>query len=524
MEVSTVAQGVRFAAGLRRFLGTPVDPVAARQEIVDRWTHRAACFLRSMDELVWPVPTSPHRALLEHAGVDRGAVVRLVEEHGLDGALAVLRDEGVYVSYEEYTGQAAAQRGSRSFAWRPQDFLNPAVAADYMGSTSGTRSSGTPVGKSFAHLRALVPVDLLIQDLWGAPRAPNAVWLPVLPSSAGLNNVLRLGAAGLAPERWFSHVDPATREVSDAKRLANRVVPPLSRLIGAPLPRPEHVPASTPDAVLAWCLEALRRAGAAWVATYPTSAVALARCAVERGERLDGLRIRVGGEPLTAAKVAAIAAAGAVPVNGYAFAQAGRSAVSCPSSRVEELHVLEHHMALVTRRRPRADGVTVDALCWTSLDRSSPSVLLNTENDDYGRVWQDEEACGCLLGAMGHRTRLADVRGISKVLSGGITLDGERLERLAEVDLPHRFGGGPGDYQFGETELDGISRLVVRVAPRVGEVDEAAVARWVAEHLRSDDLGVLADAVWRGPGAVAVVREAPAPSRSGKVLTFEPLR
>jgi len=524
LGLATLDQGARFVWGLRAFLAQPITSADAHADVARRWERREDAFLDLVDQMVWDVEGSPHRALLRHAGVDGAALRALVVGQGLEGALELLRDDGVYVSYEEYRGDVPARRGSATFHWTPTDFLNPVVRADYMGSSSGTRSGGTPVGKSFAHLRSTAAGDVLHRAAWDVVGAPSAVWLPILPSSAGLNNILRLAVTGPAPERWFSHVDPATGEISGTKRLANRVLPVASRLFGNALPRPEHAPTAEPDGVLAWCAGALARGGRALLVSYPTSAVALARRAVTRGVDLDGLVIRTGGEPVTAAKVAAVERSGAAIANGYAFAQLGRVAVACPEAGVEELHVLEHHAAVVARPRRRADGAMVDALCWTSLDPMTPSVFINGECDDAARVTRDADACACAIGQLGIRTRLAEVRGLSKVVAGGITLPGERLEILCEVELPQRFGGDAGSYQFAEAERDGVTQLLVRIDPHVGPVDEGAVAEVLRDELRRDDLGVLADEVWQGPGRVVVLREAPVASRSGKVLPFEPLR
>ena len=314
------------------------------------------------------------------------------------------------------------------------------------------------------------------------------------------------------------------RTVSGTKRVANRIVPRVGRVLGSRIPKPELATAQAPDAVLDWCTDALRRRGRAALSTYASSAVALARVACDRGTSLEGLAMRIGGEPITEAKTRAVTASGAFVVNGYAFAQIGRSGTSCPHSASDDLHVLEHHVAVVPRRRERPDGVTVEALCWTSLDPATPSVFINVENDDYGHLRRDPDSCPCELGAMGMRTRVRGVRGISKVVTAGITLPGERLEHLAEVLLPARFGGGPMSYQFADTEHEGMGGLLVRVDPAVGDVDHDAVIEVIVDELRRDDLGVLALEVWASGRRIDVVRAGPIPSPSGKVLAYEPLR
>ena len=92
---------------------------------------------------------------------------------------------------------------------------------------------------------------------------------------------------------------------------------------------------------------------------------------------------------------------------------------------------------MITRRRPRGDDTEVNALLLTSLAAEAPRVLVNVENDDYGVVRPDVE-CSCRLAALGLRTRISDIRGISKVVAAGISLDGDMFDRLVEVELPDR--------------------------------------------------------------------------------------
>ena len=255
--LAQLQQARRFATGLRTFLHAPIPLEEAQTALAHRWRGREQRFLERMRDLVWANAASPYRPLLDHAGIEPGDVEALVRGRGLVGALETLRDAGVYVSYEEYGGGVPARRGSLELHLGPEQFLNPAVRADYMGSSSGTRSEGRPVGKSFEHLRAVATGDLVHRSVWGATGAPHAVWLPVLPSSAGLNNVLRASATGDVPERWFSHVHPREAGITTQKRMANRALPVLARLFRTAMPRPEHAP--DPEPVLEWCLDALGR-------------------------------------------------------------------------------------------------------------------------------------------------------------------------------------------------------------------------------------------------------------------------
>jgi hypothetical protein len=512
-----LGQGWRFARGYRDLARHPMPLDDARRLVVDQLERRDERFLEGLDELVWPYAHSPARRLLECAGIGRDDVAKLVADLGLDASLVTLRDAGVYVAYEEATGAEPARRGSQTLEFRPSDFANPRVAADFLVSTGATTGPGTLSQTSFAYARRSAPVQALRAATWGACGVPTAVWMAAFPG-AGMGTVLRFTAAGNPPERWFSQVPLSLPGVAGHKRLANRLLDVAGAVTGG-LPRPEFVPPHDPSRVIDWAVDALRR-GPAFIVSYASSGAQLGAVARDRGISLEGLVVSLGGEPVTAAKLEAVRASGAHAAAGYAFTPEATVAASCPHTPPEEFHVWDATFGLVSRPRPRADGVVVPALCFTSLSPEAPRVLLNVENDDYGDVTRDVEPCDCLLGQIGMRTRVGGVRGLSKVVAGGATLSGAVLERLAGELLPAAFGGGPADYQFVEQDRDGPTVVSLRVDPRLGQIDERRATDIVRSALRETDAGLLASAVW---ATIPVVRDHPVPTAGGKLLAFHRL-
>jgi hypothetical protein len=362
----------------------------------------------------------------------------------------------------------------------------------------------------------------LTAELWDVADSPGALWRPALPGSGGLIAMLSSAAAGRAPERWFSQLDPQAPGLSTSKRMANSLLPMM--VWPRRLPRPIHVRASDPLPVLEWCHGALARGRGATLNVYPSSASRLAQLALDSGVSLDWLVLRLVGDPVTASKADRLRASGADPVNAYAFAQQGAVATACPHSADEELHLFEHEVAVIERARTRPDGVPVHALLWTSISIDARSVWINVENDDYGKVDEGAVACSCLLGEIGMRTRVSNLRGMSKAVTGGITLPSSMVDRLVDVLLPSRFGGGPGDWQLAEGDGPATSFLEVRADPRLGEVPEGAVVEAILEALVPTEVGVLAASVWSDPGFIRLRRTPPVPAPSGKTLPFEALR
>lgn len=513
-------QGWSTARGLRRLVRHPVSLAEAERTVGDEVRTRGERFLRMLDDLVWPHTTSPTRRLLDAAGVEPGDARQLVADRGLAGALEHLRDVGVYVTYEEYQGKVEARRGSASFAFSPTDFFNPVVPADFLSATGGTRSAGTPMELSFAWQRrqgVQRAIQYAMEDVAGAP---TAVWLPVLPSLAGFGAVMKISAGGNRPERWFSQVPGRLEGVAGHKQAANALLPVLASVTRTGLPSPEHVPGDEPEPVVAWLREARDRTGRATITGYASSLTAAARWAVDHGVDLRGVVAYPASEPVTPGKLAAMRAAGMTPRPMYAFVPEGTVGLACEHCGDEEYHLWEQELAVVTRRRPRGDGTDVDAFCLTSLAPIAPRVLVNVENDDFGVVRRDVD-CACRLGALGLRTRLSNIRGISKVVAAGVTIEGEAFDELVERLLPARLGGGPGDYQFVEEEGDAGTTLALRIHPRVGDVDDDDARRAVRDALAATDNGLLASAVWERDGGVRIERRPPRLTKASKLLAYD---
>jgi hypothetical protein len=518
-SIEVARRAVGMARGLRRLVKDPVTVADAEVTVAGEVAARGERFLASLDRLVWPYPQSPARQLLDNAGLEAADVRRLVDADGIVGALERLRDAGVYVSYEEYHGRVEAKRGSATFSFHPPDFFNPVTPADYIATTGGSRSSGTPVELSFAWQRRQGTQRAIQFDRAGVRGAPTATWLPVFPSAAGYGAVMKLTAGGNRPERWFSQVPVDLEGISSHKALANRFLPALSALARAGLPSPEYVPTSDPEPVVRWLEAAVQRRAAATITGYASSLTAAARWAHDHGVSLEGVVAYPSSEPVTAGKLAAMRAAGMRPHPTYAFVPEGTVALSCEYCDDEEYHLWEQELAIITRRRPRGDDADVDAFLLTSLAQEAPRVLVNVENDDYGVVRHDVD-CACGLGALGLRTRLANIRGISKVVAAGISLDGEIFDRIVETDLPARVGGGAGDFQFVERESETGTTMALRVRPDI-DLNEEHLRDAVEAALRTSDNGVLAAAVWARNGGLHIERSAPLVTKAGKTLSFE---
>jgi hypothetical protein len=516
-QLNGLVRAIHWRRQARELVRRPPSLDEARARVRQAVISRDERFLASIEHLIWSIPASPYLPLLRHAGVERGDIIELVQTGGLEGALRTLREAGVYVAHEEWLGTEPARRGSFQARFRPAQFVNPRFDSVFLGGTGGSRTASVPIAWSFAALRRGVDPYLLRASSWGVLGTPAAIWLPVQPSAVGIATALMLAATGEPPERWFTPVRLVRR--TPPKVLAsNLLLPAILRSAGVRLPRPQHAPPSDPGAVLRWCRDALSRVGRARLGAYTSSAVRLAELAQVRGVSLDGLVIATLGESLGGARSEAIRASGAVPANAYGFMQKGTVAHACPQCRNDEMHLRESEVAVISRSRRRPDGRPASAFLWTSLHDETPSVLLNVENDDYGRISTDPVACGCELGALGVRQRISEVQAMTKVTAEGMTVPGEVLVRLVESVLPGAFGGSPADYQFVQRSVGREARLFLRIDPRLGEIRESAVAAAVRRELSTTPGGLLASELWNELRTFRTFRAPPEPTPSGKLL------
>ena len=299
---------------------------------------------------------------------------------------------------------------------------------------------------------------------------------------------MKITAGGNRPERWFSQV-PADLAGHQQPQAARQPVPARARTRwpAAGLPSPEYVPTTTRSPSCAGCSTRCAARGAATITGYASSLTAAARWATSTtASTSTGVVAYPASEPVTSGKLAAM--------RGGGHAALARRTPSCPRERSrsaatscddEEYHLWDHELAVITRRRPRGDGTEVDAFLWTSLADEAPRVLVNVENDDYGVVRPDVD-CACGLGRLGLRTRVADIRGISKVVAAGISLDGESLRppRRDRAARP-RSAAVPATTSSSRARARRGTTMSLRVHPDVDASTKRTCATRSMPHLRS---------------------------------------
>jgi hypothetical protein len=518
-----VRAGLRLVAGLPAFLRRALTRAEAERRLAERLEQREADFLRIVRAAGVGSPASPYGALLRHAGCDDGDLRRLLREDGLEGGLAKLARAGVYVTVDEFKGRRPIVRGALSLAVAPHAFLNPAATRHLAARTGGSRGEGAPIPVDLAWLRdRAVHVPVAFDALgWSGVRV--AVW--GMPGAAAMVRILEYAAAGLRPERWFAPVRPDSPGLHPRYRWSARIMRGVSVAAGAPLPRAEHVLPDDPAPVLDWIRAVLVTGGRPYLHAISSAAVRLAEAAQARGQSLDGLRLTMGSEPITDARLRAVRDAGAETLPRYGSVETGPVAFGCARpDGPDDVHVLGELHAVVQPGAALSPGVRADTFLVSSLRPSATLLLLNLSLGDGGRL--GERRCGCPLDRSGWRSHLLGVRSAEKLTAAGMAFLDTDVVAILEDTLPRRFGGGPADYQLVEDErADGRPQLRLLVHPRVGPLDPAAVVDEFLQSLgRSGGAQRVAELTWRSAQLLELERRAPMTTVAGKILHLHAAR
>lgn len=502
---------LRLAQDLPGFLRTPITVEQAEAIVKHRLKTRTERFLEMARRAIYSHPGSPYLRLLRAAGCELGDLQRLVAVEGVEGALARLVEDGVYLTFDEFKGQREVIRGSARFTFADQDFDNPGRRLHFSRSTGGTRSA-TALKKGL-EAKADNALQMAVgYHAHGLSQADHVLWR----TSPGV--VLRFAKMGRLPIAWFYPIRPLPFRVL----AAGYCLAIVGRVVGCRLPRPVFLDFQDPGRMVAWLVDRLGRGRPICLRTQPSSAVRLAATAKQMGIGLNGLSFVVGGEPYTETQKLLIEASGARAVPRYSFGEADTVGFGCAAPQApDDIHVQADSLALATRARSLDDfGVSVDALLFCTLGSSGPKVLLNVENGDYGVV--ERRSCGCRLEALGLRDHISQIRSFEKLTTEGMTFVRTRLEQVLQEVLPARFGGSSADYQVVEHEADGIRRLYLLVNPTLGEMDDAHVKRaFLAELAGDGELDGYMARTWERAGSIEIRRQPPVVTRAGKVFPFQ---
>jgi hypothetical protein len=410
-------------------------------------------------------------------------------------------------------------------------FDNPFLATAYEVRSGATRSAGARIRIDFDYLIQRSVYDVFVLHLHDALTSPIANWFPIFPGAPGINSSLRFARFGNPPKKWFTQVDKKHLKVNWEKRLGTSYIIYMSRLLGAPLAKPEFVDLNNAYKVAQWATRMLDHHPNCVVYTFASSAVRVCMAAKERNLNLEGTRFLVTGEPLTPQKKIEIEATGAKAIPIYGISEAGVIAAGCNQNHGESdhCHSYKDTIAITSYKRkvPYCDA-EVDSLLFTSLLYESPKILLNVEMGDYGLV--QTKPCLCGFGGLGFDKHISQIRSFEKLTGEGVTFVDTDFIHIMEEVLPRKFGGESTDYQIIEEEgSDGLTCLNLLISPRLGNINEKSVIGTFVKLLKKaedspESWSQAGSEMWAQAGTIRIKRENPIPTKRAKILPFHILK
>jgi hypothetical protein len=222
----------RLVRSLPRFLRRVDTPEQGRALLAERLASRETNLVRLFERAIYAHPRSPYLPLLRRAGCELEDLRRLVPELGVEGTLERLRQEGVFVRFEQYKGREPLVVDGREIPLAASDFESPAVEPHLVGLSSGSTGARVRQPVNFDSKAAQSPVRLAVRQAQGLLGLPQAVIVGTLPESSRFGGALEGGGPADVPERWYTPVLSPPRRPELRFRLAHRVVVTMARLCG----------------------------------------------------------------------------------------------------------------------------------------------------------------------------------------------------------------------------------------------------------------------------------------------------
>ncbi|HAJ56350.1 MAG TPA: hypothetical protein DCL35_01110 [Candidatus Omnitrophica bacterium] len=481
--------------------------------IASRLAAREENFLLLLKNGIFENPKSPYKALFNIAKYSYYDAQNTVRRFGLEGALEAFRQDGIFLSIDEFKGKKPLDRRGRTFIFNEKDFFNPCVNSFYSVKSGGSRSAGTNTEINLGFLEKRSVYYPLMIDMFGVKDAEAGIWFPGPPLGAGLLPFLQFAKSGNIASRWFTPTP-----ICFSRRGGLKIMAAVMALYGMKFPYPELATLDDAERIAEWMASVVRKGRGLVFLTYPSLAVRLCEAAAGKNIDISGTTFWLAGEPITEAKAQVIAGRGCAIIPIYAFMELGLLGFGCPQrASVETVHLAKDTVAVIQHKKDLPGlGASLDAFLFSSILPSSPKILLNVESGDYGVIGR--ASCGCRAAKLGLDITISDIQSFDKLNAEGMTLFIADLVPILEDVLPRAFGGGPLDYQLLEEESGNKTVINLCVSPSVGDIDEQKLLGTVLSELKKISRHTLPMAqLWAAASTLKIKRALPQATRSSKI-------
>ena len=509
----------RFLFGLPGFLKRQISFDEAEAAVIHNASRREQRLIDKLETAVFSYPRSPYLKLFDTAGLSKDEAIHLIRTRGVEKALKHFRSKGIYVTWDEFKGRRPVYRGEKTFRFHPEDFDNPIMRTSL--STSSSGSSGVPVrvGNDLEdNTQSCVDWAVLFRA-WGLEESPLLFWTV---DYAGMAiRYLKCSKIGKDFERWFI-TTPVTRP---GEKFRSRLVHGYTRF-WAGYPKPEPAPLHACEPLLECLWEYLDNGRSPILNCTPSGALELSHRSLQAGRSLKGVYFLLGAEPLSRARRDGIIASGATVIPTYGTSEGGWIGAQFPGAEhPDEVSVFRDAYAVISSEEHEdvsGGQLSASPLLLTNLRPAAPKVLINTGIGDCGYL--SDHCPSDYTESLGFSLRLHHIRSYRKVTALGATFALADLYFLLEEIMPKICGGGSTDYQLVESEENGAVRIILRVHPRVGGLDNDEL-----RHVFTEQLGKLQHfygpmtTVLKESSSLLVKREMPVTGPTGKlspIITF----
>jgi hypothetical protein len=390
--LSSINHYRRVTAGMCAYMRTPLNPNPLAM-LHEQMENRAQRWLAMVQVGAFERSDSVYGQLIEIAGCSLDDLRTAVRWDGLGPTLDMLRDNGVYVTHDEFKGKVPIERSGQVVDTAGRTFANPLVSGWLDTRSSGSRSSDTKSSHNTAltiHREAnwaLHFAELGIRDGVSFPVRP------VLPPAAGIVTVLAYARQGCTMERWFA-LGGSIGQSAHYRALTNYIVG-LARWNLLHIPFPEHLPAGEFSPVAKALAEAKRRGQRGVLQAVASIGVKVVEAALSNGWDIGGSLFISGGEPVTAAKRRYVESAGVSVHIMYWISEVGPIGWSCSQNPGDDtIHLMRDSLAVRQHsHQDRLSSTEVRPLLFTTLLPKSANLLINADMGDCATLRTADYSC-----------------------------------------------------------------------------------------------------------------------------------
>lgn len=517
--IKKAIQEIQRLINTREFLHEKVSLSECQNLIREGINNREDNFLIFFKKIIYENKKNPYLELLKLSHISFEDIERMVKKKGIEETLYILKNEGVYVTFEEFKEKRTVKRKGKTFYFKKEDFSNPIRARMGEIFSGASRGPARELTIGIEYLMQKLVHEAVVFDLHRIMDAPLALWYPPFPSNVALYP-LRLQKLGLLPKVWFSQINPAVNNPSLSikiflfkKNIKNIFLKPK-------YPFPQYVSLKDAYIVAQWASEMINKYSMCSIHTYVSSAVRVCAVAKETGLNIAGTRFFISGEPLTERKRMEIEGTGCKTVNTYYFTEGGLAGCNCdnPLIKTDDIHFFKDSFALIQHIRETQEH-KLNLFLFTSFYQGCPIIMLNMENGDYGVI--EKKNCGCLLDQYGFFDHIYNIRSIEKICSEGMTFYTKDIIDIVEEEFPKKFGGSSIDFQIVEEEdKDGLTHLYIYVNPEIKDINERLAKQILFDRLRPNINRSVRIKFWEEADTFRIIKAYPFETPRGKILPF----